>query len=101
MSYSRETYDIAVAEIARRKDEAEHKAYEAKEKFLSIHPCIHKYWKEYTMRFKFGESIYNIKVKNPNRKNTGVEKILLNGSEVENKINLDGSGKIFSVEVIM
>jgi len=38
MSYSRETYDIAVAEIARRKNEAEHKAYEAKEKFLSIHP---------------------------------------------------------------
>ena len=38
MSYSRETYDIAVAEIARRKNEAEHKAYETKEKFLSIHP---------------------------------------------------------------
>lgn len=30
---------------------------------LSIEPCIPKDWTEYSMRFKFGESIYNIKVK--------------------------------------
>ena len=68
---------------------------------LSIEPCIPKDWKEYSIRFKFGESIYNIKVNNPNRKNTGVEKVLINGNESENKIKLDGSGKIFNIEIIM
>ena len=68
---------------------------------MSIQPCISKEWEEYEIKFKYGESIYNIKVINKNRKNTGVEKIILNGEEVENKIKLNGSGKIFNVEVIM
>lgn len=68
---------------------------------MSIQPCIPKDWQEYNIRFKFGESIYNIKVVNKNRKNTGVEKVILNGDEVTNEIKLDDSGKIFNVEIIM
>ena len=68
---------------------------------LSIKPCIPKDWKEFEIKYKFGESIYNIKVKNPNRKNTGVTSVYINGAESENKISLDGSGKIFNVEVVM
>ena len=56
---------------------------------------------EFSIRYKFGESIYNIKVKNIGRKNRGVNKVILDGAEVENKIVLDGSGKIFNVEVEM
>ena len=68
---------------------------------MTIRPCIPKEWEEYSIRFKFGESIYNIKVKNPNRKNTGVERVILDGTEIEKEIKLDGSGKIFNIEVIM
>lgn len=68
---------------------------------MTIEPCIPKNWEEYNIRYKYGESIYNIRVKNPNRKNTGVEKVLINGNESENKIILNGSGKIFNIEVIM
>ena len=68
---------------------------------MTIEPCIPKNWEEYSIRYKYGESIYNIKVKNPNSKNTGVEKVLINGNESENKIILNGSGKIFNIEVIM
>ena len=69
--------------------------------YLKIDPCIPKDWKEYIMRYKWKESVYNIKVVNYNQKNTGVEKVLLNGEIVENKIKLDGNNKIYNIEVIM
>lgn len=72
-----------------------------KEGYLTIEPCIPKDWKEYLMRYKWKDSIYNIKVINTNQKNTGVEKVLLNGEEVENKIKLDGSNRVCHIEVYM
>lgn len=69
---------------------------------LKINPCIPKEWKEYSIRYRFKNSIYNIKVKNPNGKNTGVDKIFLNGEDVENKeIRLMDNGKVNEVEVVM
>ena len=68
---------------------------------LSFAPCIPKDWKEYSIRYKFGDSVYNITIKNPSQKNSGVTKVLLNDNEVENRIPLDGSGKIFNIEVII
>lgn len=69
--------------------------------YIRIEPCIPKEWKEYQMQYKWKESIYNIKVKNPEGKNTGVSKVILNGEEVENCIKLDGSRNIYQIEVIM
>ena len=68
---------------------------------LKIEPCIPNDWKEYAIRYKFKDSIYHIKVTNKNGKNTGVEKIYLNEVETENKIILDGSGKVFKIDVKM
>ena len=69
---------------------------------LKIKPCIPKDWKEYSIRYRFGNSIYNIKVKNPNEKNIGVEKFIVNGEEIENKeIRLIDNGSVNDVEVIM
>ena len=80
---------------------------------LTFAPCIPREWKEFTIRFKYGDSIYNIKILNPNGKNTGVTRITINGTEIENviattdeltrenSIRLDGNGKIFNVEVEM
>ena len=54
------------------------------------------------MRYKFGRSIYNIKVKNPNGKNFGVTKILVNGIEAENKaIVLKDDGNVYDIIVEM
>lgn len=55
----------------------------------------------YSIQFKYKESIYNINVKNISKVCTGVKMVELNGIEIENKILLDGSGKIFNVEVKM
>lgn len=69
---------------------------------LSIEPCISSEWEEYEIRYKFGESIYNIKVKNNSRKNSGVEKFLLNGKEIpDKKIKMIDNGRINEIEIIM
>lgn len=68
--------------------------------WLTIKPAIATNWKEYSIRYKFGESIYNIKVYNPNKKNTGISKMILNGKVVEEKrIRLVDSGGIYNIEV--
>ena len=75
---------------------------------MNIEPCIPKDWKEYNIQYKWKNSIYNIAVKNPNGKNTGVTKILVNGKEIETNesnnenglIKLEDNG-IFNIEVWM
>lgn len=69
--------------------------------YMKIKPCIPKDWKEYQMQYKWKESVYNIKVKNPNNQNTGVSKVLLDGNIVDNKIKLDGGRRIYNIEVIL
>jgi len=69
---------------------------------LRINPCISKDWQEFSMRYKFGRSIYNIKVRNPNGKCFGVNKVLVNGEEVLNKeILLVDDGRVNEVIVEM
>ena len=70
--------------------------------FLSIEPCIAKFWKEYEIKYKYKTSIYNIVVKNKDGKNTGVNKFLLNGIEVkEKRIPLYDDGKIYNIQIFM
>ena len=75
---------------------------EKKKQTLTFNPCIPKGWKEYSIKYKYGNSVYNIKIKNPNGKNTGVEKFILNGKEIEEKeIVLEENAGINNVEIIM
>ena len=70
--------------------------------YLTIKPCIPANWKDYKIHYKYGTSIYNIFVKNPNSKNTGVEKFLLNNEEIQEKrIKLIDNGKVNEIEIIM
>ena len=69
---------------------------------LKIEPCISKEWREYEIRYRYKSSIYHIKVKNPNGKNTGVEQFLCNGQEIrEKELILIDDGKIREIEIIM
>jgi len=69
---------------------------------LSIDPCIPKEWKEYTIKYRYKKSIYNVKVKNENGKNTGVSKFYLNGKNIEEKqVYLNGDGGIYEIEIEM
>ena len=70
--------------------------------YLYIEPCISKDWKEYEIRYKYKTSIYQIKVKNLNGKNTGVSKFILNGEEIkEKRVMLQDDGKIYAIDIFM
>lgn len=70
--------------------------------YLRIEPCIAKEWKEYEIRYKYKASIYNIKVRNINGKNTGVSKFILNNEEIkEKKILLQDKCQIYNIEIFM
>lgn len=76
--------------------------FNIKQGILEMNPCIPKDWKEYSIRYRYKNSIYNIKVKNPNGKNMGVEKVFLNGKEIEDKkIILQDNEDINEIEIIM
>ncbi len=67
---------------------------------IKMEPCIPNDWKEYSIQYKYKGTIYNIKVKNPNGKNTGIEKIFINGRE-EKEINLTDDEQIYEIEILM
>lgn len=70
--------------------------------FLRIEPCIKKDWKEYEIQYKYKTTVYKIKVRNNNGKNTGVEKFIVNGGETQDKrVLLQDNGKIYNIEVFM
>jgi len=53
------------------------------------------------IHYKFGESIYNIKVKNINKTNE-VQKMILNNQEIQEKeIKLINNGKINEIEIVL
>ena len=70
-------------------------------KILTLNPCIPKEWEGYFIQYKYGESIYNIKVKNINKTNE-VQKIVLNNVEVPEKhVKLMDNQKINDVEIFI
>ena len=69
---------------------------------LSLNPCIPKDWKEFSIKYKFERSIYNIKVSNPNGKNFGISEFKLNGEIIEEKeVKLVNDGKVYDIEIIL
>jgi cellobiose phosphorylase len=69
---------------------------------LCIDPCIPKTWKEYKVKRLFRGDWYDIWIKNPNAKNKGVQKIILDGKILpSNIIRAIGDGKTHTVEVFL
>lgn len=68
---------------------------------LSISPCIPKEWDEYSIRYEYKTSVYNIKVKNVSKTEPcEVKMFKVNGEEVEEKqIRLIDNGKIYEIYV--
>ena len=70
--------------------------------YLSINPCIPNEWEEYEVKYRYGNSLYNIKVKNPNHKERDVEEFKINGEIIEEKrILLKDDGKVYEIEIVM
>jgi cellobiose phosphorylase len=69
---------------------------------LLFEPCIPNNWKEYSVKYTFKNTIYNIVVKNQNEVSIGVKQVILDSNIIEgNSIYLDDDNKNHNVEVIM
>lgn len=68
---------------------------------LTLNPCVPDDWDQYSFRYKYSNSIYNIKVINKFKSNK-VKEIKINGEVQEDrKIILIDSNKIYDVEIII
>ena len=69
---------------------------------LKLEPCIPSSWKEYSIKYQYKNSTYNIKVKNFNNKNTGISKFIFNGKEIaEKEIVIQDNYKMNEIEIEM
>lgn len=69
---------------------------------LIMDPCIPREWKEYTIKYNYLSTTYNIKVNNPKGINKGVSKTSIDGEmSVGNLIKLVDDGKLHDVEIFM
>ena len=68
---------------------------------LEICPCIPEEWEKYSIQYKYGKSIYNIKINNQ-RKTNQVQTLIINGIKQERKdIPLRDENQIYEIEVIV
>ena len=69
---------------------------------LEIHPCIPASWKGYQINYRFGKTLYHIRVENPRGESDAVSQLTINGKQVSDlKIPLQDDGKTHEVIVIM
>lgn len=69
---------------------------------LEIDPCIPGYWSDFKIKYRYRDTDYVIEVKNPERVNTGVKKVVVDGRELESgKIQLVNDKEEHKVEVYM
>ena len=70
--------------------------------YLWLEPNINSSWREYSIRYKWQNTTYNIRVRNPNGKQNGVSKMTKNGQEVQGKkIKLEPNAGVIEIDVEM
>ena len=67
---------------------------------LEIDPCIPSAWKEFSMTYRYRDSVYDIVVRNPDGVSKGVSSVVVDGARVD-RVNLSTDGKSHSVEIVM
>lgn len=69
---------------------------------LYFDPCIPKDWPEFEVQYRLSKSLYRIIVKNPERVNSGLKKLVIDGQEApDGYISLVDDGRQHMVEVLM
>jgi cyclic beta-1,2-glucan synthetase len=68
---------------------------------LYIDPCIPKDWPGFVINYRYGKTMYHIKVENPQGVNRGIGEVWLDGQLTENGIPLSDDEKTHQVKVVM
>ena len=66
---------------------------------LKIEPNIPADWKEYSIRYRYVDSIYNIKVANKSGKKNGIISLKINGKQLDNKVIILQNTGLYNIEV--
>lgn len=70
--------------------------------YMSFKPNVAVSWKEYSIKYRYNNSIFNIKVINESGEGKGTKKVILNGQVIENqRIKLHDCVGINEIEVII
>jgi len=69
---------------------------------FTVDPCIPAMWLECSLDWRFGRSLYHIRVENPERQHRGVRSALLDGVSVNPRaIPLHDDGETHDVVVVL
>ena len=68
---------------------------------IEIDPCIPSSWKEFSLSYRFGQSVYRVLVQNPSGVQRGVASVLLDGNRCDGMIPLTDDGAEHSVLVTL
>jgi cyclic beta-1,2-glucan synthetase len=68
---------------------------------LSLNPCVSSDWKEFKIRYKFGGSLYQIHVRNPQGVQKGIRGIEIDGKAVKFPLIMIDDGKTHQIDVTM
>lgn len=68
---------------------------------MSVKPCIPKDWDEYSIRYEYRTSVYNIKIRNLSKvEPNSVKSFKVNSEEIpEKQVKLVDNGRIYEIEV--
>jgi cyclic beta-1,2-glucan synthetase len=69
---------------------------------LELNPCIPSDWKAYQLNYRFGKSMFHIRVENPKGETCEVADIEIDGEKNSNReIPLHNDGKVHEIVVTM
>ncbi|HVF40337.1 MAG TPA: glucoamylase family protein [Gemmatimonadaceae bacterium] len=68
---------------------------------LQINPCIPSAWREFSLEYRHGTSVYSITVKNPDGAQSGVAVTSVDGAQIEGSIPLVDDGRRHDVTVTL
>jgi cyclic beta-1,2-glucan synthetase len=69
---------------------------------FSVSPCVPAPWDRFVVRWRYGRSLYEITVENPERRNRGVAEAILDGAPVDaSAIPLTDDGNVRRLRVVM
>jgi cyclic beta-1,2-glucan synthetase len=68
---------------------------------LRIDPCIPRFWREFEMTYRRGDTTYRIKVENPHGLSCGVASMQVDGKDSDSEITLADDGRTHEVRVLI
>jgi cyclic beta-1,2-glucan synthetase len=69
---------------------------------LRIDPCIPRFWREFEITYRRGNTTYRIKVENPQALSRGIASVEVNGQiQPGNEVAITDDGRTYEIRVVL